>query len=442
MNLRGLRALIRRTACRGPALNLHIILLTLFGLLTLLAAWLPLVLRRLPLSLPIVSVALGVGMGLSFLSPVLKDNPLENLTATRWLTEFVVLVSLMGAGLKIDRRMGLRRWALAWRLIGIAMPLTIAGIAGLGWAVLGLSPAAALLLGAALAPTDPVLASDIQVGPPREGREDDVRFALTAEAGLNDGLSLPFVYLALALAAAGNAPLQASLTHWFLVDVLWRLGAGVAIGWFCGRVLGHLMFRLPESTRIARSGEGFVALGATCLGYGLTELAHGYGFLAVFVTALTIRATERDHDYHIELHAFTEQIERLVMVLVLVYLGAAIAEGTVFGALSPAIIGVALLVLLVVRPAAALVSLAGTGTGGVERLAIAFFGIRGLGSFYYLAFALGLGAFDQPRVLWVTVSLVVVLSIVMHGVAVTPAMGHLDRLGRRARRRFRRDGRA
>jgi NhaP-type Na+/H+ or K+/H+ antiporter len=180
----------------------YLILMVVFGGITLLTSWLPSVLRDLPLSLPIACIALGAAIGWSSLAPVLASNPLEDRHLTERLTEFVVIVALMGAGLKIDRRIGWRRWGLAWRLLGVSMPLTIAAIAFLGWSQLGLGVASAILLGACLAPTDPVLASDVQVGAPGEGEEDEVRFALTSEAGLNDGLAFPFVYLAIALATA------------------------------------------------------------------------------------------------------------------------------------------------------------------------------------------------------------------------------------------------
>ena len=161
---------------------------------------------------------------------------------------------------------------------------------------MALSAATALLLGAVLAPTDPVLASDVQVGPPLEGMEDEVRFALTAEAGLNDGLSFRFVYLAIAVALAQGQSGTDWFQTWVMVDVLWRLAAGIGVGWVARATLGYLMFRLPNRMRISRTGDGFVGLGVTCLTYGLTELGHGYGFLAVFVAALALRATERELD--------------------------------------------------------------------------------------------------------------------------------------------------
>ena len=323
----------------------YLVLLAVFGAVVLLTAWLPLILKELPLSLPMVCIGIGALLVLSPFSPTVGMNPLENRYLTERLTEFAVLVSLMGAGLKLDRPVSWRGWESTWRLIGIAMPLTIVGIALLGWAVLGLGIAAALLLGAALAPTDPVLASDVQVGPPQSGDEDEVRFALTSEAGLNDGAAFPFVYLAIAVAvsqASGNQPF---LTDWLLIDVLWKVAAGVAIGWVGGKAMGLLVFRLPNRTGLAETRDGFVALGITCLAYSTAELANGYGFLAVFVSAVALRSVERRHTYHQSLHTFAEQIERLVMMVLLVCFGAAIAEGSIFSALSWPVVAVTALVL-------------------------------------------------------------------------------------------------
>jgi NhaP-type Na+/H+ or K+/H+ antiporter len=404
----------------------YVLLLAVFGAVVLLTAWLPLVLKELPLSLPMVCIGIGALLVLSPFSPNVGVNPLENRYLTERLTEFVVIVSLMGAGLKLDRPVSWRGWGSTWRLLGIAMPLTIAGIALLGWAVLGLGAAAALLLGAALAPTDPVLASDVQVGPPQSGKEDDVRFALTSEAGLNDGAAFPFVYLAIAVALSQAAGGEPFLANWLLVDVLWKIAAGVAIGWLGGKAMGFLVFRLPNRTGLSETRDGFVALGITCLAYGTTELANGYGFLAVFVAAVALRSVERRHHYHENLHTFAEQIERLVMMVLLVCFGAAIAEGTIFGALSWPVIATTALILFVVRPLSGWISLARHPASSPEKAAIAFFGIRGLGSFYYVAYALGQAEFEAPQIIWVTVCSVVLVSIVTHGVLVTPIMRHLD----------------
>ncbi|MEJ8572214.1 cation:proton antiporter [Microbaculum marinum] len=403
--------------------------LAILGAVILLTAWLQLLLKNLPMSLPMVFIGIGVLVAWNPLLPIDFANPLENRYVTERMTEFVVIVSLMGAGLKLDRPLGWRSWGLTWRLILIAMPITILGVSVLGWAVLGLGVAGALLLGAALAPTDPVLASDVQVGPPQSGaedEEDEVRFALTSEAGVNDGAAFPFVYLAIAIALSQVSG-EPFLVDWLLVSVLWKIGAGVAIGWVGGWVMGNLAFRLSKRAALSQSQDGFAALGITCLAYGTTELAHGYGFLAVFVAAVAFRAVERRHSYHRDLHSFSEQIERLVMMVLLVCFGAAIAEGTIFSALSWPVVVVAVAILLVLRPLCGWLSLLGHPAPHGEKLAIAFFGIRGLGSFYYVAYALGQAEFAEAQVIWVTVCCVVLMSIFLHGVAVTPIMMRLDR---------------
>ena len=402
------------------------LILAAFGVVVLLTAWVPMLIKKLPVSLPMICIGIGVVLVWSDLFPVLGVNPLENRYLTERLTELVVIISLMGAGLKLDRPISLRGWGTSWRLLGISMPLTILGIALLGWTVLGLGFAAALLLGAALAPTDPVLASDIQVGPPQSGKEDEVRFGLTSEAGLNDGAAFPFVYLAIAIALSQVSG-EPFFTHWFLVDVIWRISAGIGVGWLGGKVMGYLVFRLPKRARLSETKDGFVVLGITCLAYGTTELVHAYGFLAVFVAAVALRSIERRHHYHESLHTFAEQIERLLMMVLLVCFGAAIAEGSIFGALGWPVVITAILILFVVRPVSGWVGLFGHPARPVEKGIIAFFGIRGLGSFYYLAFALGQADFEQSHVLWVTACFAVLGSIIMHGLLVTPVMRQLDR---------------
>jgi NhaP-type Na+/H+ or K+/H+ antiporter len=403
--------------------EIYIIALAGLGLLVLLVAWLPMVLRRVPLSLPIFCVLAGY---LAFSLPAAGQAPFPMWfpVATERLTELVVLVALMGAGLKLDRPFGWRGWRQVWRLLGIAMPLTILATALLGWWWLGLGPAAALLLGAALAPTDPVLAADVQVGPPRTGEEDEVRFGLTAEAGLNDGLAFPFVNLAITAAlAAGTAGATwtTGLASWLLVDVAWKLAAGIGIGWLAGRVLGWATFRAHARTRLAHTGDGFVALGITLLVYGLTEAAHGYGFIAVFVAALVLRAAERGHDYHDTMHGFIEQAERLLMMLTLVLFGGVIAQG-LFAALDWAEVAVAVAIVFLVRPVLGWISLAGLPWPRRERALVAFLGVRGIGSFYYIAYALNRAPFAEGGQLWSVVGFVVLLSVVVHGVTVTPLM--------------------
>ena len=195
----------------------------------------------------------------------------------------------------------------------------------MGWG-LGLPWTAALLLGAALAPTDPVLAADVQVGPPRTGEEDEVRFGLTSEAGLNDGAAFPFVHLAIALALSATTG-EPWLLDWLTYNVLWEIGAGVGAGYLIGRAFGWLTFHIPAKTKLAQTGDGLIALSATFVSYGLTEIIHSYGFLSVFVTALAFRHSHRAHDFHREMHDVTEQIERLAMMVLLLLFGGALVSG-------------------------------------------------------------------------------------------------------------------
>ena len=399
------------------------------GVIVLLVAWLPLALKSLPFSLSIVCVVMGLGLfGLGWLK--FDPDPRTYDTIVERLCEAVVIISLMGAGLKIDRKIGLRSWATTWRLLGIAKPLTILAVSLRGVYGLGLPAAMALLLGASLAPTDPVLAAEVQVGKPGAGGEDEVRFALTSEAGLNDGLAFPFVHLALVvgLAAAGTSggwPDAAGLGGWLLEDVLWRIGAGIGIGWMVGRVLGWLSFGRGQ-TKLSGTRDGLVAIGATLVAYSIAEVCHGYGFLAVFVAALVLRDSERHHEYHEALHDFSEQIERLLMMLVLVLFGGAITTG-IFASLTWVDVFAAIAIVFLIRPAAAWLSLLGSGHPARERSLISFFGIRGIGTFYYIAYGINHGDFGSTERLWAITALVVLVSILVHGISATPALRWMDR---------------
>ncbi|KQM62810.1 cation transporter [Sphingomonas sp. Leaf17] len=402
----------------------YILMLTGFGILTALVVWLPLVLRRLPLSLPIVCIALGAAI---FSVPQVTLRPLPWLYPhiTERFSEFVVIIALMGAGLKIDRVFRWRDWAVTWRLLAITMPLGIVAIAALTAWGLGLPWAIALLLAASLAPTDPVLASDIQVGPPKTGDEDEVRFGLTSEAGLNDGLAFPFVHLAIALATVGAAG-QDVVGEWLSYRVLWEIVAGIGAGWVIGRVFGWLTFHVSADTKLAQTGDGLIALAATCISYGFTELIHCYGFLAVFVTALTFRSTHRDHDFHHDMHDVTEQIERLAMMVLLLLFGGALVSG-LLAEVSGRDVAIAFIILLVVRPVAGMIGLTGARVDRSEKLTLAFFGIRGVGSIYYLAYGLNHVDVGDPQRLWGLVGVVILMSVILHGITVTPIMRSLDR---------------
>jgi NhaP-type Na+/H+ or K+/H+ antiporter len=395
------------------------------GLLIALVAWLPLALKKLPLSLPIVCIAIGAAL-FRFVPVPLIPSPMLYPHFVERFTEFVVIIALMGAGLKLDRVFSWRRWAITWRLLGPTMLLTIAAITAAGVWLLGLPLPLAILLGGALAPTDPVLAADVQVGPPKTGEEDEVRFGLTSEAGLNDGLAFPFINLAVALAAAA-ATGKPWLTEWVFHSVLWEIVVAVGIGWLVGRAFGWITFHIPADSKLAQTGDGVIAIAATLITYSLCEIADSYGFLGVFVGALAIRQAHRDHEFQREMHDFTEQIERIAMMAGLLLFGGALISGLLapLGWMDALVVA---LILLVIRPVTGMIGLLGFRANISEKLTLAFFGIRGMGSFYYLAY--GLNHIDSAgdERLWAILGLVVLLSILMHGLTVTPAMRGLDRL--------------
>ncbi|WP_404199634.1 cation:proton antiporter [Streptomyces tauricus] len=397
----------------------------------LLAAVLPRVVAGRPLSMPLMFLVAGVGVYLLPL-PLPVIDPVEDRQLTEHVTEIGVIISLMGAGLALNRPVGWRRWGTTWRLLGITMVLTVVATALVAWWLLDWPPAAALLLAAVLAPTDPVLASEVRVGEPTEDEddEDEVRFALTSEAGLNDGLAFPLTYAAVALAAAaGSGWSSAWVGAWAVEDVAFKCIVGVLSGLLVGRLLGWLFFRARSPVlRMSEHREGFVALGATFLAYGVTELIGGYGFLAVFTAACAIRAAERAHGFHNILHDFVEQIERLFTAALLFLLGAFIALGGLASLTwQGAVTG--LVLLLVIRPLSGWAGLLGSPVRAMQRWVVAGYGIRGIGSLYYLAYGLGQQDFPVPeRELWAVVTFTVLVSVVLHGVTAGPVVARLDGL--------------
>lgn len=400
------------------------------GVGALLAAVLPRVLSGRPLSLPLVFLLCGIGVYLLPL-PLPVIDPVHDRVAAEHVTEVVVIISLMGAGLALNRPVGWRRWGSTWRLLGATMPLTFLVTGLVAWWLLDWPPAAALLLGAVLAPTDPVLAAEVRVGEPtdEEHDEDEVRFALTSEAGLNDGLAFPLTYAAVALAAAAGSGWSAEwIGSWAAQDVVYKCGIGALGGLVTGRLLGWLFFRTRSRVlRLSRHREGFVVLGATFLAYGVTELAGGYGFLAVFITGCAVRSSERAHGYHNVLHDFAEQVERLLTAAVLFLLGAFIALGGL-SALTWRGAAVAGVVLLVIRPLSGWAALLRSPLESKERWVVAAYGVRGIGSLYYLSYALGQHDFFVPeRELWAVVTFTVLASVVLHGITAGPVVARLDR---------------
>ena len=339
-------------------------------------------------------------------------NPVNSPKIWEMTSEICVVIGLFGVGIRIDSLRVWKNWQATVRLLAIAMPLTIAALAFVGMAAAGMTVATGLLLGAVLAPTDPVLASDVQVGKPLEGGEHPVRFTLTTEAGLNDGLAFPFLYLAMAVIAAGGWSIGL-VGEWLAVDVAYRITVGLICGLVLGWMLARLLFDFPRENALSKTESGLVAFAGVMIIYGVTELVEGFGFIAVFVAGLTLRRSETNHEYHTKLHDFVEALERALTALLLVALGAAIPALLPFLTLQVAVISLAL--LFVIRPAAAWLALSRTTLPSRERFVVAFYGIRGVGSIYYLAYAATHITLPNAEQLWAIVAFTIVISTMLHG---------------------------
>lgn len=331
-------------------------------------------------------------------------------------SEAIVIISLMGAGLKIGSIYSFKAWKRPFLLIAVTMPLTMLAVYFFGIYFLTLSLPASLLLAAILTPTDPVLASEVQLDDPeREDKlKDKLRFSLTAEAGLNDGMAFPFTYLAVMVAQAGSFA-AFNFSNWFWDKLLFKIAIGVVVGIIIGRLIGFLLTRLKEWKDI-KTYDGFLALSLTFAVYGLAELLHGYGFMAVFFTGIGLRYAENvSGTYKKKMHDFNHEIERLLMVVWIILFGGTVMNGILALTDWKGILFSALFVL-VVRPVAGLLGLIGIKDSFKNKLAISFLGIRGVGSVFYLAWAfLQTDAFENKLELYSITAYIILFSIVLHG---------------------------
>jgi NhaP-type Na+/H+ or K+/H+ antiporter len=430
----------------------------IIGLLLVIMAVARTLLKPLPISTPLLYLIVGLVFGEAGLD-LLALDPFEDAELLEHLTEIAVIVSLFTAGLKL--RLPLRDpvWRLPVSLASVAMIITVGLIGVTGYYALGMSIGAAVLLGAVLAPTDPVLASDTQVSEP--GDRDRLRFTLTGEAGLNDGTAFPFVMLGLGL--MGLHDLGSSWSRWWLVDVAWAIPGGLAIGFGFGTVIGRLVLYVRRKFPDIVGGEDFLAIGLIAISYGVAVLLHTYGFLAVFAAGLAMRMIEaqavghehspnavleevaeddmderlatdegvaRAHMTRSLLH-FNEQLERLGEVGIMLLIGAMISTRY----LPMVALWFVPLLFLVIRPVAAGIGLIGTGTTWVQRGFISWFGVRGIGSLYYLMFAVTHGLEEDLAREMIGLTLTVVASsVVIHGMTVTPLMAWYNQRYRPAER--------
>lgn len=405
-------------------------------------------LRRMPLSTSIIYLAVGYVLGPNVLGLLLID-PRTHSTAIQWISEVVIVISIFSSALKLRAPIFDRRWLDPLRLGTLSMIVSIAGVLTVGSIALGLSVGAALLLGGILAPTDPVLASDVQVE--RPFKFNRLRFALTGEAAMNDGAAFPVVLLGLGLI---GVPSQSTGWEWFLKDALWGIfggaGIGAALGYFGAKYMLHLRLAYKEKL----GTDNFLALGLMALSYGVANLAHALGFVAVFAAGVAARAIERqmtqEPPEYLQFRAgeptfaqqsalapetaavfmlgrmssFTENLEQIGEAVVAIMLGGMLRNWMFLGDT----LIVAPLLFFIIRPASVFLSMTGSRMNWVERGMAACFGIRGMASIFYVVYIFGKGA-PAPLVRHLEgVALgVVAYSILLHGIAVTPLMNWFDR---------------
>jgi NhaP-type Na+/H+ or K+/H+ antiporter len=409
---------------------------------------------RLPLTPAMLYLGIGMLLGPQ-VSGLVRADALTHAPVLERMAEIAVIVSLFTAGLKLRVPVLDRRWLLAVRLATLSMAVTVALVATAVVVGLGFPWGIGIIIGAVLAPTDPVLASDVQVEHPFD--EDRLRFGLTGEASLNDGTAFPFLMLGLGL--LGLHDLGDGLWRWVAVDVLWATAAGLAIGGALGTGVGQLVLYLRRTHKEAVGLDDFLALGLIALAYGIALVCHAYGFLAVFAAGLALRRVERlasglerkpvvetlEHSGQAtntteELatdpenapaymaHAvltFNEQLERIGEVVIVLVVGAMLSSSDL---LSWNVLWLVPLLFLAIRPVSVAIGLVGSDSSRREHGLIGWFGIRGIGSVYYLMFALNRGlpdAFTKP-VIGFTLS-IIACSIVVHGVTVTPLMNRWGR---------------
>lgn len=401
------------------------------------------VLKRVPLTSAMLYLGVGLGLGPTGVD-AFRFNPLQEAPLLEVLTEVALLISLFSAGVKMPVPFGWALWRAPLLLATLSMALTVGLVAAFAMLVLGLSLGAGILLGAIVAPTDPVLATDVQSR--HAGDRDSLRFTLTSEAGMNDGTAFPFVMLGLGL--LGLHDLGENGARWALVDVLWGIGGGIGIGVVAGVALARLCWRLRGTSQKHALLDDFLGLGLIALVYAVCLQLHVWGFLAVFFAAVALRQTEMQLasraaptaivDGQVEPGAeapstvsqgslvFKEQLERLSELLLVLLLGGSLY----IDSWNWPAVGLALFLFAVARPLSVFIGLLGTRTPRRMQGMTAWFGVRGIGSLYYLMYAIQHGLPEALSLQLMQLTLIVVaLSILLHGLSVKPMMKGVWRRG-------------
>ncbi len=380
-------------------------------LVTLGSGWI----ARLPFSYALIYLVVGILLG-PYGIKLIELRPQAEVLER--LTEFAILISLFGCGLKMNRPFQAWAWNSTARLIGILMPICIFSLAAVGHLFLGLPWSSAILMGAILAPTDPVLASEIQLLDAKD--RDELRFGLTSEGGLNDALAFPFVYFGLYWIK--DTQWQNWFGQWVLVDVLWAIAAGVGMGLLVAQGITWIHRRSQQVKSADTLMEDFVALSMVLITYALTELVNGYGFLAVFIAGMVVQRNHATPETYHSQREFAEQIEKLMEVGIILLLGSLLRIEPMIRFAVPILL-VSGLLIFIIRPIGAWISTVGSPLNSTRRLLYGWFGIRGLGSLYYLSYAFekGLSGDLGEEIAWI-VYFTVVISIIIHGISATPLL--------------------
>lgn len=363
-----------------------------------------------PASVLYVLIGAAVAAALAVLGVTPIDPERDHVLLER-LCELALVVAVFSAGLTIERTVSRRSWSTIGVLLTVVMPLTILAIAGFGVWVMGLSFGAALLLGAVLAPTDPVLAGNVGLTEPGGATLGEPRLSLHTEAGFNDGLASPFVVLGLFVARDGGT---SWLGTWTLADLLYGAGFALALGAVAGGLAAKLLTN--EQRGLDSTLQAAAVVGFAFLLYGVTEALGAYGLLAVFASGFTFRRYEYDHDVHHAAHQGTETVGRRMELVVLLLLGSLL---TIDGISVPGLSGWLLVpvLLLVIRPALVLLTVGGWGLNRRHALFLGFFGVRGVAALFYATVVVEahvLSHHEQQVLVWTTIACVV-SSILVHG---------------------------
>jgi sodium/hydrogen antiporter len=375
-------------------------------------------LYKLNLSKSYVYLLVGLLAG-PWLLGLAPEDPLETLPILERVAEFAVILSLIVVGIRIGRPFTWSAWSSTMRLILLVMPVSIALVAVSGYWLIGLALGPAILLGAVLAPTDPILAGALEEHSLDDESED--RFGISSESGLNDGFAFPFVYLGLSFTAAPDL-WQEWMPRWVLKDLLYGVALALPIGFVLGRLTG--MWYLERSRRrgVISKRSIFIPLAAILAIYGLVEALGMYGFLASFTAGLGFRrALDEKRDALESFTNFTDSIDDLAKAGTLIVLGSMLRWGE-FSAVGWELVAFALILIFLIRPAVTYVATVGGGFRRVHRIYWSWFGIRGVGSIYYASYALGLGVVaDTTARTLLTVTIGTVLaSAVIHGLSLRP----------------------